>query len=433
MLNLLQHFKRPVPSINRGTSHGRELKVYGKSTNFSVSYDSRRVDSQFLLSLFGNPMFDCIIVGAGPAGATAAYHLAKKGHSALVVEKASFPRYKPCGGGVSPAIAQWFDFDFTPVINNTVTKVKYTWKMDDPVEAELKNVTPMWMVRRDEFDNFLVEQAQQQGAQLKDDTEVTAINLQGDRWQVNTNNGIFEAAYLIAADGVNGPVAGWLGLGAKQKVTGASLEIIAEVPEQRLNMAYFDFGSLKNGFLWSFPKADGYSLSGAFVRDRKGKPEELKKQLYNYATKFGVDASNGQYTEYSLNLWQENQPLHTNRAVIVGEAAGIVDPLIGEGIRPAIFTGMKAAEAVSQSLAGQEALAQYTEIIKQEWGADLFLAQRLAGLFYQFPKIAYKVGVKRPAAAQIMGKILCGELRYSDIIEQATKKLKASFIPGFGG
>lgn len=60
--------------------------------------------------------FDCIVVGAGPAGATAAYHLAKRGRSVLILEKAALPRYKPCAGGVSPAIAEWFDFDFTPAI-----------------------------------------------------------------------------------------------------------------------------------------------------------------------------------------------------------------------------------------------------------------------------------------------------------------------------
>jgi geranylgeranyl reductase family protein len=379
-------------------------------------------------------MFDCIIVGAGPAGATAAYHLAKKGHSVLVLEKSSLPRYKPCGGGVSPAIANWFDFDFAPVIKNTVSKVKYTWQLDDPMEVELQKVTPMWMVRRDEFDNFLMQKAIEQGVQLKDDTEVTGIQSQGDSWQVSTNHGVFEGAYLIAADGVNGPTARWLGFGEQQKVIAASLEVEAEVSERRQDLAYFDFGSLKNGFMWCFPKDNGYSFSGAYMRNNKGKPDELKKQLTNYASKFGLDLNNSKYTEYNLNVWQENQPLHTNRAVIAGEAAGIVDPLIGEGIRPAIFTGMKAAEAVANALSGSsDALGKYTETVNQEWGADLVLAQRLAGLFYQFPKIAYKVGVKRPSAAQLMGKILCGELRYSDVTEQATKKLKASFIPGFRG
>ncbi|MEO1340345.1 MAG: FAD-dependent oxidoreductase, partial [Cyanobacteria bacterium J06635_13] len=88
-------------------------------------------------------MFDCIVVGAGPAGGSAAYHLAKAGHSVLVLDKANFPRDKSCGGGVSPAIAQWFDFDFAPVVQNHVSQVKYTFKMGDSAEVDLEGVTPL--------------------------------------------------------------------------------------------------------------------------------------------------------------------------------------------------------------------------------------------------------------------------------------------------
>jgi geranylgeranyl reductase family protein len=376
-------------------------------------------------------MLDCIIVGAGPAGATAGYQLAKQGRSVLVVDKETFPRYKPCGGGVSPAIAKWFDFDFTPVINNTVTQVKYTWKFDDPVEVELKGVTPMWMVRRDKFDKFLIERAIEQGAQFQDNLTVTGIERQTDKWQVNTSNGNLEAKYLIAADGANSLMAKWLGFEQQQKVAAASLEVAAEVPATKQNLAYFDFGSLKNGFMWCFPKTDGYSFSAAFVKDRQGKPEELKQQLTNYATKFGLDLTNSKYTEYNLNLWESDRKLHIDRALIAGEAAGIVDPLIGEGIRPAMFTGLQAASVINKALAGEtNTLGEYTEIIKQEWGSNLSKAQFLAGLFYKAPKIAYKLGVKRPSAGKLMGKIICGELSYSDVADKATKKLK--FIPGFG-
>jgi flavin-dependent dehydrogenase len=117
--------------------------------------------------------------------------------------------------------------------------------------------------------------------------------------------------------------------------------------------------------------------------------------------------------------------------LITGEAAGVVDPLIGEGIRPAIATGIQAAEAISKAIAGDaNALAEYTSIIQQVFGSNLAKAQFLSGLFFKAPKIAYKVGVKRPSAGQLMGKILCGELSYSEVAERATKKLK--FIPGFG-
>ena len=376
-------------------------------------------------------MFDCIVVGAGPAGASAAYQLAKKNHSVLVIEKAAFPRFKPCGGGVSPAIASWFDFDFTPVIKNTVSQVKYTFKMGDPAEIELQDVTPMWMVQRDEFDNFLMQQAMKQGAELKDNSEVTAIKLEGDTWQVSTSSGDFTAKYLIAADGAKGIVSGLLGFEPQQKVAAASLEVPGTVSDRRKQMAFFDFGSLKNGFMWCFPKADGYSFSGAFVRDTKGKPQEIHKQLIKYAEKFDLDLTNSKYVEHPLNLWDGDRPLHCQQAVVVGEAAGIVDPLIGEGIRPAMSTGIQAAVAIDRALAGEaDALAQYTAAVKQEWGNNLAKAQFLAGLFFKAPKIAYKLGVKRPIAGQLMGKILCGELSYAEIAAKATSKLK--FVPGIG-
>lgn len=379
-------------------------------------------------------MFDCLIIGAGPTGSSAAYHLAKKGKSVIVIEKNSLSREKTCGGGVSPAIASWFDFDFSPVIENQITKVNYTWKMGDPVQADIASIKPMWIVRRPVFDQFLSEQAQKQGAEFKYNTEVTAINFKDAHWEVITTTGSFAGRYLIAADGACGPCARWLGFARQTHSLAATLEIKADIAKNNLNTAHFEFGLLKNGYIWNFPKSDGYTISGGFLRGDKNKSEELKKQLYEYAKQFGLNASNGTYREYVFNLSTEPQRLHTNQAVIAGEAAGMLDPLTAEGIRPGIFTGLKAGEAIEQALAGkEEALANYSKIIMEEWGTDMGLAQKLAGLFYQFPGVAYKVGVKRPRAAQLMAKILCGELRYSDITNTAMSRLKKSLTFGLGG
>jgi len=374
-------------------------------------------------------MFDCIIVGGGPAGSSAAYHLAKAGREVLILEKAALPRYRPCSGAVSPSVADWFDFDFSPAIDGKVRRVRYTWKLGDAIDAELET-DPIWTVRRDVFDQFLIDQAVAKGAQLKDRMGVTGIEFLGDRWQVRVADEVFTAQYLIAADGPMGPMADWLGFRSHRTRESGVLEVPVASPIE--NGAFsFEFGLVKNGCVWSFPKEQGYSMGiSSFIG---GSLKDVETPLRQYVSDFDVTFDQGKLYTHPLKLWDGNHKLHFQQALIVGEAAAIVDPLTAEGIRPALYSGMKAAEAISQALDGVPgALAGYTQTIHESWGADMQWAQRIAGVFFRMPKIGYRVGIKRPTATKRLGQILAGEVSYADIANRVIKRISTSFIPGLG-
>jgi geranylgeranyl reductase family protein len=371
-------------------------------------------------------MFDCIVVGAGPAGATVAYHLARRGRSVLVLEREALPRYRVCSGGVSPAVGEWFDFDFSPVISLKVNQIRYTWKAGDAVDASLNTPEPMWMVKRDVFDQYVMDQAQRLGADLRDRTAVIGIEFRETHWQVKTADGELQARYLIAADGAQGSMAQWLGFPARALRMGAVLEL----PDASVHpRAQFDFGLVKNGFIWSLPKADGYSIGAGTFRGKEG--EDLQAALLAYVKLVGLNPAEAKYHTAPMGLWDGDTQLHRNQALLVGEAAGVGDPFTAEGIRPAMLTGVKAAEAIDAALSGDaNALAHYTQTIQTEWGKDMAWAQKLAGIFFRVPGIGYKVGVKRPTATDRLGKIMCGEMKYADVATRALKRLGGGLIPG---
>ena len=377
-------------------------------------------------------MYDCIVVGAGPSGGSASYHLAKLGRSVLLLEKESLPRYKPCGGGVSPMVQEWFDFDFSPAISLTVNKICYTWQMGDPEVVELTDLDPVWMVRRNIFDHYLVQQGQKLGVELRDHTVVIGIEWKSDRWLVKTERDgeteLLETKYLIAADGARGSMAKWLGFKERKRRMGAALEVETPHPDHpNIDTIHFDFGSVQNGYIWNFPKIDGYSIgAGTFIG---GEKQNLKELTANYAQKFGIDITSMKQFGHPISIWDGNQPLHTQNALLVGEAACIVDPFTAEGIRPSLLTGMLAGKAIDQAIAGNaDALKQYTATVQEEWGEDMAWAQRIGSIFYRVPSFGYKMGIKRPSASRRMGRIFCGDMRYRDVAGAAIKRLTKGLL-----
>jgi geranylgeranyl reductase family protein len=372
-------------------------------------------------------MFDCIIIGAGPAGSAAAYHLAKRGAAVLILEQAHLPRYRPCGGGVSPQIAEWFDFDFSPAIALKVDAICYSWKLEDPVRAKLETPEPFWLVQRDEFDYFLTQQAQSQGATLQDQTEVTGLAWQSDRWSVTTSQGGFEASYLIAADGAKGPMAGLLKFPDRRSRLASTLDVKLAPGDAHNPEANFEFGLVNNGYIWKFPTRSGYSISVSTFRGSKA--TDFSDILREYARSFQIQPEQYQQYDHPLCTWDGRKPLHTHHAVLAGEAASTVDPFTGEGIRPSMWSGIKAADAIASALGGDlNALEDYSKTLHETWGADMVWAKRIAGVFYRVPGVGYKVGIKRPTATTRMGQIMCGNLHYSDVAGRALRRMTGGLL-----
>ncbi|MBS1767991.1 MAG: geranylgeranyl reductase family protein [Acidobacteria bacterium] len=369
---------------------------------------------------------DALVIGGGPAGASAVWSLAKAGRRVLILEKEVLPRVKPCGGGVSPQIAGWFDFDFAPVISNRVTRLRFTWKSGEALEAPLGTEEPLWMVKRSDFDHFLVKQAMAKGAALKDGTAAMGLRFEDGAWTVDTAHGPIRASYLIAADGAKGPAAKWLGFTDRKRYVAGALE--AEFPglPAQSEVMHLDFGTAAKGYAWNFPKGDGQGLGLGVFRGKQS--VDLKATLAGYTETFGVPLSACHLMAHPIHCWDGDQVLHTQQAVLAGEAACVVDPFTAEGIRPSIFSGLRAAEAIHRALSGEDrALEGYTRIMQEQWGAEMVWAKRLSQLFYAAPRLGWKVMVGSPGSPQRMASILMGEATYRQHAARAIKKLSFGF------
>jgi len=142
------------------------------------------------------------------------------------------------------------------------------------------------------------------------------------------------------------------------------------------------------------------------------------------SNQFQLDINSHRIHGHTINAWNGKQRLHTTQAILAGEAACVVDPFTAEGIRPSIYSGLKAAEAIDQALTGQQSnLAAYSKAIHQAIGKQMYWANIMARFFHIAPKFAYESVVCRPSASTYMGQIMNGQLSYSEAVRKAFMKL----------
>ncbi len=361
--------------------------------------------------------FDVIVVGAGPSGTSCAYNLKRFNPSLniLLIDKATFPRYKPCGGGISPDVFNYFDFDLSEVIDHHEKTSDMVFK-GRRIRSEAGEVL---MVRREVFDHFLLKKCIEKGVETHLGHKVLAVETDKTSVLVKTAEQKFSGKVVVLAEGGRGQLAKKLGIAAKNTiVAGLEYEHYTDTVTDHLEI------NLDQGdtfYAWNFPKSNGLSLGvGASVKGRTKKGIPLPAELKKYVKQFQVEKLAKQHLHgHPIELYSGRQQLVHNRVVLIGEIAGCVDPLTAEGIRPAIKSGYLAAKVLDDVMeSGQiRHLKQYNKAFHEAIGKD-FRYARFLSYCIQKNRAFFLARLHSERAVAAFMRVFSGHANYRDYISK---------------
>ena len=325
--------------------------------------------------------FDIAVVGGGPAGSSAAISLAQTGMEVVLVEKYSLPRYKACGGGLLRRAIRLLPFNIDPVIECKCYVIKVNL-LDANLRFSLERTEPIvTTTMRQHFDHFMVSTAQESGVEVWTGCEVLDLHTNSSHVELLTERGLLRAKFAIGADGAASLVArkaGW----SKCSAFFRTLEFEVYVSESELSRfsgyARFDLGLVPGGYAWVFPKSDHLSIGiGSIHRGQL----RLGQKLQEYFRIIGLERilkidAHGSFIPVS----PRKGSLSRKRTLLVGDAAGLANPLTGEGITFAILSGQLAARALTEGAFDQDLVRKVydrtlTEEILKERRLSLFLSK----------------------------------------------------------
>ncbi|MFO7802834.1 MAG: geranylgeranyl reductase family protein [Desulfovermiculus sp.] len=351
-----------------------------------------------------------IVVGSGPAGGSAAFFLAQAGFRVVVVEKERLPRHKVCAGGVPIAALEEFPFSFSPVVDQWVQRMTFVhgrFQITHPVPPDF-----LAMVMRDRFDHYILEKAQVDVLEGQGVTEVTQ-DREGVHVQVEGRSKPLRAGYVVGADGPNSRVARDIGL-RRTRTMSAALE--AEVdPGPAVRQSFqgrvvVEFGEVDHGYAWIFPKKAHLSVGiGSITRGAHSLPAHFTASM----SRMGIDLGAARLKGHPLPVCLQPEPVHQGRVLLAGDAAGLVDPLTGEGIRQAIESGRMAAEAIMY-----KQVEKYSRRIERVIGRDMAWASRLSRIFYARPGLAFHWLVRNRFIFRDMLRITNNSMSYKQAVKR---------------
>ena len=347
--------------------------------------------------------FDIIVVGGGPAGLTSAYQLNKYGFNVLLVDKNTFPRPKLCAGLLTKKTRKLVNDIFSVTTSDLKEKEVVDFCSDyyqiyfkDKLIYENEMEDAFYYVHRRVYDNFLFNLVKNTGVKIKEGTEVRDIDL-FDSKVITKNGNEFKAEYIIGADGANSVIR--KKIIAKRddikfedfkKNMAVSLEAIVPRSELKLDFDHpiLYYGILNWGYGWIFPRKDSLVIGIAGLKKDNKNFKDIFKE---YLDLIGIKNKDINYTGWQLPYGNFLKEPFYNNTLLVGDAAGLVEPLTGEGIYYAHHSGLLAAKAINKAENyNRNLISTYKKSLDEEILLRLDRFKKLSKFFYGQPAFMQK-------------------------------------------
>jgi len=370
-------------------------------------------------------LYDVVIVGAGPSGSSSAYFLSKKGFRVLILDKQKFPRKKHCGGGVPGSV-----FNMFPIANHIseftgINRYIFTFRGEKKTEGKIPR-GGVFSVERSIFDNFLVSYSVDEGAVFIDGVNIVDIEMNSKCVIVRDIQGNkYTGKVLIAScgglSGLNEKIDGIMG--NKNRMKMGICGYYKLIPDSDMintyhNTVHLDFNFIDAGVAGILPKKD-YMWVGVY-KCRMDKMKNIRNGVDSFIDTIGLKGEKLKFAGLPIPLYDRKKKIVNERVLLTGEAAGLINPLSGEGIKPAVESGKIAADEIEAFLRDEKPLQEYESRVHNNIGNELRIAGRFAKIAFTFPSIAYN-GMIHVADDAV--KILNGELSYSDFERRLKKKI----------